>query len=342
MADVLDQKEIDSLISSLSSGEIESEQIKNQEEEKIKNYDFQHPNKLSKEQMRTLEMIHENLARTLTTILSTKLRSVVDFEVASIEQLAYDEFIRSLPDPTVMGIASMSPLEGQFIFEVNPDIAYAIVDRLFGGRGKPIKEKRTYTDIERVVLEKVLKWFLSGLPDAWENIIELDPEFEEIESNPQFTQIVPSNDMIIVISLLSEIANSEGLVNIGLPYIVLEPIVENLKAQQWFSKTRKEQTEKHLRKLKRRLKKANLKVFAELGTTELTVMDVLSLETGDVIKLDKKAEDNIQVNIEDKFKFEGIAGNLNNNKAVKIKEKVMEDYDFEQENKEDKSGEGEK
>jgi len=340
MADVLDQKEIDSLLSSLTSGEVDTEDIKNQEEEKISNYDFRRPNKLSKEQMRTLKMIYENLARILTTILSTKLRTVVDFEVASIEQLAYDEFVRSLPDPTVLGIGDMPPLEGKFIFEINPDIAFTIIDRLFGGMGKPISEKRTYTEIEKVVLKKVLKWFFSGLPEAWENVIEINPELEEIESNPQFTQIVPSNDMIIVISLLSEIASTEGLVNIGIPYIVLEPIVDNLKAQQWFAKTREEQTDKHLKKLKRRLKKAELNVYAELGNTELSILELLSLETGDVIKLDKKAEDNIQINIEDKFKFEGIAGKLKKNRAVKIKGKKTQDYEFEDEIEEENVKEG--
>ena len=336
--EVLDQNEIDSLLSSLSSGEVKAEELEEKEEE-IKKYDFRRPNKLSKEQMRTLEMIHENLARILTTVLSTKLRSVVDFEVVSIEQLSYDEFIRSLPDPTILGICSMPPLEGQFIFEINPDIGYTIIDRLFGGMGQPIGRNRTYTDIERVVLKKVLKWLLSGLPEAWENIIEIEPELSEIESNPQFTQIVPSNDMIIVISLAAEIADSEGLVNIGIPYIVLEPIVQNLRAQQWFSKSRKEQTEEHIKRLKKRIKNAKLKLFAELGKTQLTVAELLNLETGDVVKLDKNTDGEIDIKIEDKVKFKGIAGNIKQKRAVKITNQVKDNLDEDLEA--DKAGEGE-
>ncbi|MFW5984681.1 MAG: flagellar motor switch protein FliM [Halanaerobiaceae bacterium] len=331
MADVLDQNEIDSLLSSLSSGDVDMEEIKGETSEEVKTYDFRRPNKLSKEQMRTLEMIHENLARILTTTLSTKLRSMVDFEVASIEQLSYEEFIRSLPEPTIIGISQLKPLEGQFILEVNPDIGFAIIDRLFGGLGQELEETRTFTDIERVVLEKVISWFLSGIPDAWENILELNPRLVEIESNPQFTQVVPSNDMTIIITLSARIANSEGLINVCVPYIMLEPIVSRLNAQQWFASTRKEQTAQHIEKLKKRVSKAQLNLFAELGRTELTVKDMLFLEEGDVIRLDKNADEKINIRVENKLKFKGIAGTSQKHRAMKILEVLGEEDEDEDE-----------
>ncbi len=320
MADVMSQNEIDSLLSALSSGEVDVEEMKKKEDEEkeVKNYDFRRPDKLSKEQMRTLQMIHENLARFLTTTLSTKLRSMVDFEVASIEQLSYEEFIRSLPQPTIIGISEMEPFTGQFIFEINPDIGYAIIDRLFGGMGKPMENTRAYTDIEKVVFKKVINWFLSAIPESWENIIRVNPRLKEIESNPQFTQIVPNNDMTIIITLSSKIANSEGLINICIPYILLEPIVDRLSAQHWFASTREEQTAQHIDTLKQRVKKAAIDLQAELGQTELKVSDLLYLKPGDVVSLNKRTEDKIDIRIGNNIKYNGVAGTRKKHKAVKI------------------------
>lgn len=323
MAEVLSQNEIDSLLSALSSGDVDVEEMKKESrDEEVKVYDFRRPDKLSKEQMRTLQMIHENLARILTTVLSTHLRSMVDFEVASIEQLSYDEFIRSLPEPTIIGVADLEPFTGQFIFEINPDIGFAIIDRLFGGIGQSFDEARPFTDIEKVVLRKVINWFLSGFPEAWENIIRVNPRLREIESNPQFTQIVPSNDMTILITLSSKIANSEGLINICIPYIMIEPIVPKLNAQQWFSNTREEQTAQHLQALKKKIKRASLDVYAELGQTELTVTDLLYLQKGDVVKLDKKTSEQIDIKIGKHVKFRGVAGTSNKHMAIKITDVV--------------------
>ncbi|MFW6386422.1 MAG: flagellar motor switch protein FliM [Bacillota bacterium] len=330
MADVLDQNEIDSLLSALSSGDVDVEEMKKEsEEERVKNYDFRRPDKLSKEQMRTLRMIHENLARILTTILSTKMRSMVNFEVASIEQLTYEEFIRSLPEPTIIGIAEMDPLSGQFIFEVHPDVGFAIIDRLFGGIGAPLEENRTFTDIEQVVLKKVIRWFLGGIPESWENIIRVKPKFVELESNPQFTQVVPNNDMTIIITISAQVAGSEGLINICIPYIMLEPIVPHLNAQQWFSNTREEQTAEHIATIKKRIRKAKLDVNAELGRTILTVTDLLYLQSGDVVRLDKRVDELIDVRIGKSIKYRAVAGTSQKHRAIKITDVVEQEEEVE-------------
>ncbi len=319
MADVLNQNEIDSLLSAISDGSLDVEEAKEQSEEKeIKDYDFRRPDKLSKEQMRTLQMIHENLSRIFTTTLSTKLRSMVNFEVASIEQLSYSEFIHSLPEPTIIGISNLEPLEGQFIFEINPEIGFAVIDRLFGGFGNPIDEVRSFTDIEQVVIKRVMNWLLDGFGEAWENISDMRPKLLELESNPQFTQIVPDSDMTIIITLSARIGGSEGLMNICLPYIMLEPIVSNLNAQYWFSSTREKQTPEHIAKLRKRLNEALVEVDAVLGSTEITVEDFLYLQSGDVIRLDKKVEENAELKIGSHRKYEAVVGNKNNHKAIQI------------------------
>ncbi len=325
MADVLSQNEIDSLLSALSTGSVnvkEKKKKKESEEQQIKVYDFKRPDKLSKEQMRTLQMIHENMARLLTTILSTHLRTLVDFEVASIEQLSYDDFIRSLPEPTIIGISDLKPFNGQFIFEINPEIGFVIIDRLFGGLGKSFDKVRPFTDIEKGVLERVLNWFLSCFPESWENIIRVEPHLREIESNPQFTQVVPNNDMTILITIQAKIADTEGLINICIPYILIEPIVDKLNAQQWFSNTRQDQTTHHIQVLKNRIKRAKVDLSSELGSTYLTVSDLLYLQVGDVIKLDKQANEQIDLRIGDHIKFRGIAGVHRKHKAVKVTEVI--------------------
>ena len=319
MSDVLNQNEIDSLLSAISSGSIDVEEAKEQKKKKqVKEYDFKRPDKLSKEQIRTLEMIHDNLSRIFTTTLSTKLRSMVNFEVVSIEQLAYSEFINSLPEPTILGINKLEPLSGQFIFEINPEIGFGIIDRLFGGFGNPITDVRSFTDIEKVVLKRVMNWLLTDFREAWSNIEDLEPKLLELESNPHFIQVVPDSDMTIIITLAAKIGSTEGLINICLPYIVLEPIVKNLNAQYWFSSTREKQTPEHIAKLKKRLNEAMVEVDAVLGSTELTVEDFLYLHPGDVIRLDKKVEANAELKIGNHHKYEAVVGTKNRHKAIQI------------------------
>lgn len=321
MADVLSQNEIDSLLSALSSGDVDVEEMKKESENQlIKAYDFRRPDKLSKEQMRTLQMIHENLARSLTTILSTQLRSMVDFNVASIEQITYEEFIRSLPEPTIIGISDLEPFKGRFVFEINPDVGFAIIDRLFGGFGKSIFKSRPFTDIERVVFRKVITWILRGFPEAWENIIRVKATLQDIESNPQFTQIVPSNDMTILITLMARIGDNEGLVNICIPYNMIEPIVPKLNAQQWFSNTRSEQTTQHINTLKNRIKRTSLNIYAEMGGANLSVKELLYLQVGDVVQFNQKSNEPIDLRVGNYIKFRGIPGNSNKHLAIKVVE----------------------
>lgn len=332
MAEVLSQNEIDNLLSALSTGAVDAEEIKKESEgHKVKVYDFRRPDKLSKEQIRTLQMIHENLARLLTTALSTHLRTMAQIELVSIEQLSYDEYIRSLPDPTVIGIIDMEPFSGQSIFELNPDIAFAIIDRLFGGMGRPLSGSRPFTDIEKAVLMKVFNWLLREFPEAWENIAQVVPRVRDIQSNTQFTQIVPGSDMTVLITLSAKISGNEGFMSICIPYIMLEPVVSKLNAQHWFSTTRAEQTAEHIQELHSRVKRVLLDIYADLGHAQLTIPELLSLQPGNVIKLERSAEEMVDIVIGDRVRFRGKAGVSNKHVAVKITDVVEEGEDVEDE-----------
>jgi len=316
---VLSQNEIDNLLKDLNSGEVEAEEIKKESSKKsVQVYDFKRPDKLSKDQLRTLRMIYENFARLLTTTLSTQLRTMVRIELNSIEQLSYDEFIRSLPQPTIMSVCDFNPLPGEFILEVNPKVGYAIIERLFGGKGTAPDDIRDFTDIEEMVLKRVIKNSLGALIEAWENVVELKPRIKSLESNPQFTQIVPSNDMVILATFDAQIAEAEGLINVCIPYIVLEPIVDKLNAQYWFSTAREGSNKESVRKLKNRLNKATLPVVINLASTTITVADLLDLQVGDVIKLDEKADQEAKIKIGSKDKFKGRPGVIGSKLAVEI------------------------
>lgn len=327
---VLSQNEIDDLLQEFNSGDVEAEELKDVEEKSVKAYDFKHPDKLSKDQLRTLRIIYENFARLLNTSLSTQLRTMIHVELNSIEQLSYDEFVRSLPQPTIMSICDFNPLAGEFILEINPRLGYAIVERLFGGQGTPPNNIRDFTDIEEMVLKKILKQNLSAFVEAWENVIELKPRIKNLESNPQFTQIVPGNDMVILATFDAKIAEAEGLINVCIPYIVLEPIVSKLNAQYWFSTSRDSASSEELNKLKDRLSKAKLPVIANLGTTNITVADLLDLQPGDVIRMDQKATKEAVVKVGSKDKFIGKPGVVGSKLAIEIssvldKEEAVED-----------------
>lgn len=321
MADVLSQSEIDALLAALSSGSVDVEEIKDTKvKDKIKVYDFKAPNKLSKDQLRTLQMLHDNFCRLLTTTLSAQLRCFVEVQVVSIEQLAYDEFIHSLPEPTILSIVDMAPLDGSMLVEVASDIGFAIIDRLFGGKGTPVSENRAFSDIEEIVIEKIINWLISCVPEAWDNVIKLTPTVKEIVSNPQFAQIVPHNDVVILITLSAKVARGDGLINICVPYITLESIVDKLNAQYWFSSIRKEQTVQNINALKRRIGVAELPIEAILGTSSITVREWLNLKPGDVIQLSEKTSDPVTVKVGKKNKFTAVPGTSNNRMAIRIKD----------------------
>ncbi|WP_027338701.1 flagellar motor switch protein FliM [Halonatronum saccharophilum] len=330
---VLSQNEIDSLLDDLTSGKLEADELQSESEGVVEVYDFKHPNKLSKDQLRTLRMVYEGFARLLSTAISTQLRSVVKVELKSIEQLSYEEFTSSLPQPTIMSVCDFYPLHGEFIIEINPKIGYAIIERLFGGDSvNSIGVVREFTDIEEVVLKKINKLILGSFSEAWENVVDLRPRLKELESNPQFTQIVPNNDMVILATFETGVGEVDGLINISIPYIVLEPIVSKLSAQYWFSTTRGDSAAESLNKLKKRLGKAKLPIEAYLGNANISVGQLLELAVGDVIKLDKKNDDDLNLYINNKSKFLVKPGKKGSKLAVEITSAISEEEWEEEDN----------
>ena len=288
MTEVLSQSEIDALLSAISSGEsldnIDTKRVE-VEHRKIKIYDFKRPDKFSKDQIRTLQMMHENFARVTTTSLSAQLRTLVGIHVASVDQLTYEEFIRSVSNPSTLAIVSMDPLKGSSILEIDPSITFTIIDRLFGGPGESPKNlNRELTDIELSVMEGIIVRILGNLREAWSQVIDLRPRLGSIETNPQFAQMVSPNDMVVLITLETKVADVEGMMNFCIPYITIEPILSKFSAQYWYASIRRGSTSENLKIIKEKLQNIFVETSAELGSMQLPLSDILNLQKGDVVK----------------------------------------------------------
>ncbi len=334
MNEVLSQDEIDQLLMAISTGENETEDFKPvNDTRKIKIYDFKRPDKFSKEQIRTVSIMHETFARLTTTALSAQLRSMAHVHVASVDQLTYEEFIRSIPTPTTLAVINMDPLKGNAILEIDPSITFSIIDRLFGGQGQAAKVQRDLTDIEQSVMEGIIVRILANMREAWAQVIDLRPRLGQIETNPQFAQIVPPSEMVVLVTLETKIGDEEGMMNFCIPYITIEPIISKLSSQFWFSSVRRSSTTQYLNVLKEKLSTVDMDVVAEIGSINVPIRDVLSLRTGDIVRLSNvRVGDPLVINVGNKKKFFCQPGIIGKKMAVQVigKMEQVEAEEFEE------------
>lgn len=320
MNEVLSQDEIDQLLQAISSGESDTDDFKPvSDTRKIKIYDFKRPDKFSKEQIRTVSIMHETFARLTTTSLSAQLRSLVHVHVASVDQLTYEEFIRSIPTPTTLAVINMDPLKGNAVLEIDPAITFSMIDRLFGGTGQGAKVSRDLTDIEQSVMEGIIVRILANMREAWTQVIDLRPRLGQIETNPQFAQIVPPSEMVVLVTLETKVGEEEGMMNFCIPYLTIEPIISKLSSQFWFSSVRRSSTTQYLGTLKEKLSDVDMDVVAEIGTINLPIRDVLALRVGDVVRLSNvRVGDPLSLSVGNKKKFLCQPGVVGKKMAVQV------------------------
>ncbi|MGM9948634.1 MAG: flagellar motor switch protein FliM [Lysinibacillus sp.] len=317
--DVLSQSEIDALLSAISTGEMSADDMKKEDEgKKVKLYDFKRALRFSKDQIRSLTRIHENFARLLTTFFSAQLRTYVQITVASVDQIPFEEFVRSIPNMTLINVFEVPPLDGNILMEINPNIAYSMLDRLMGGMGTSHSNVDNLTEIETKIMTNLFERSFDNLREAWENIVEIDPMLIELEVNPQFLQMISPNETVVVISLNTIIGETTGMINICLPHVVLEPIVPNLSVRYWMQSNTKEMSPEQVQMLESRVKQASLPVVAELGTTSISIEDFLVMNVGDVIELDQKIADPLILKVGTLPKFTVQPGKLNKKMAVQV------------------------
>lgn len=328
MADILSQSEIDALLSALDGGDVSVDEIKEDSKEtKIREYDFKSPKKLARDQLKTLSIINDNYSRTLNTYLSGYLSTFIEIEVSSVEELSYYEFSNSISNPAMMAIVNFEPLLGQIIFECSHNIAFEMIDRTLGGDGKFQGEARVFTDIETTILSKLVGNMLDYMIEPWENVIELSPKLEKIESNSQFVQIVSPNETVALVTMKAKVGEAEGFINICMPHIVIEPILPKLSTNYLFSTVKKDFDKSGKEKLEERVKKTSITAIAEIGETYISVSDFIFMQVGDVIKLDRKIDDELELKIDGKTKFLGTPGTFGKNMAFKVSKVIEESGD---------------
>lgn len=324
LKEVLSQSEIDMLLNALSAGEISAEDVKAAESksEVIKTYDFRRPNKFSKDQLRTLYMIHDNFGRLVSNFLSGYLRTSVTVKIASVDQLTYEDFLVSIPSPTLMAVLSLPPLKGTAVFECNPAFTFPIIDLLFGGPGEMPSSLREMTDIELSVLKKLIGKMMQSMSYAWSDVFNYEPVIENIETNPQFNQIISPNETVAIVTLSTTINQSQGIINLCLPFITLEPLISKLTAHYWFASQDVSGADEAKEIIRNKLLKVSMKLVAVVGHTDLTVREFLGLDEGDVIPLDIEVGDDFELYVNDHVKFKVQPGLIKSKVGVRVTAKV--------------------
>src|SRR5699024_10265118 len=321
--EILSQSEIDALLSAISSGEMDAEELKKEEEEqKVRVYDFKRALRFSKDQIRSISRIHENYARLLTTFYSGQLRTYVNISVASVDQIPLKEFSRSIPKMKIMNVYSVEHHEGRILMEVNPNIAYTMMDRLLGGKGNSEVKAEDLTEIETTIMSQMFEKAIINLEEAWATIIDIEPILEEFEVNPQFLQMVSPNETVVVVSFNTQIGDVSGMINICIPHIVLEPIIPKLSVHYWMETTTKERDPEKYELLSEHIRKVNVDAKALLGKSTITVHELLQLKQNDINSLDQKIDEPITVAINDEPKMKAQVGMVNKRVAVQVLENV--------------------
>lgn len=318
MGEVLSQNEIDNLLKAFSSGELDVEEMKGTEEKTVKNYDFARPAKFSKEHLRTLEIIFEHYGRLISTNLPAYLRRPVQVEVMNSEAVTYSEFSNALSNPVLLGVVGFEPLAGNIVMEIASNIGFAMVDRLLGGVGNPLEKPREFSEIELVILERMFNICVNLLREPWQNVVDIHPRLERIETNSQFAQIISPSEMIAIITINIKIGDVEGLMNICLPYMVLEPIMDKLNTKYWFSTMQDKDVNTYEEAIASLISKAQIPVKAVLGTSSISVSDFINLGVGDIIRLDTKMDEELNVFVGNIRKFTALPGSANDNYAVRL------------------------
>lgn len=320
MAEVLSQSEIDALLSALSTGELEPEELQRDEEkQKVKLYDFKSPQKFSKEHIRTLELIHENYSRIIANYLGAQLRRNVKVTLETVEQVPYEEFIHSISNPTLLTIFTLPPLSGNILFETNPQFVYQVIDILLGGNGeRKYYSTKEFSDIDKNIIKQVNTGLISNLKLAWEDILEVEPKVEGMETNPALNQTLAPAEPVALISFSVELGKNSSFINLCIPYMSLEKISDKLVVQYWFKNESEEDSDDTQEKIKERLNIVDVEVSAELGKTHLNIDDFLKLVKGDIIKLDNRFTEPVKVYVENEASYYAKPGIVGKNIGVSI------------------------
>jgi len=324
VAEVLSQEEIDNLLKSTEPGtQKQQEEIANDKENTYL-YDFKHPNRVTKDQLRNLRTIHESFSRLLATYLTTLLRTIVDVNLLSIDQVTFLEFTMAMSNPGCIWVFKLDDQEGKGIIEISPDLILLTIERLFGGEGKRSGVARSLSVIEQNVASKIVERCLSIYDEAWEKATPIKTNLVSFEMNPQFAQVAPASETAVVMFLEISVRNSTFPMNICFPYYVLDPIIKKLAADSWLGFSMIQREEDDRQKAEESLRMSEVEVTVKLGETHLSVRELMDLEIDDILVLDAKIEKPFKIIIGEKDRFLGTVGKMGKKLAVRV-ESVLND-----------------
>lgn len=329
MSNVLSQDEIDALLNALNSGEEIDPSSDEADKGEVRLYDFRLANKFPKEQIRTLSSIYDNFSQLLGNQLTNVLRAACNAKLLSIEELDYFNFSNSIPTPVILGILDMSPLEGSELMMISAEVAYAMINRVFGGSIDGVDTAKAFTEIELAVIERILHQLMGLIDDSWRKVVEADANLERIETSPQFAQIVAMNEPVAVVTLEVTIGDTSGLVNICIPHIAIEPIAQSLSTKLWFNASHQREVAPRTEDIRKELTKSDVTLRAVFESTPALIRDILSLQVGDVVQLNHNVDKCITVEVEGMPKFSGVIGVRGSRYAVQVTERIQEEDEHE-------------
>lgn len=319
MSEILSQDQIDALLNAMASGNSDAMEKSSSNRKKVSLYNFAKPSKFGKEQLRTLEVIFDNFSRISSSFLTGYLRANTSIEVITSEQITYGEFNNSLINPVILSIINFNPFKGSIILDLSTDIGYSMIDRILGGLGKPInKNNREFTEIEIILLSKIIENLVEMLEEPWSQVCSIKPKFEKIEMNSQFAQIMSPNEMVALVTLNIKVGDVEGLMNFCIPYIVIEPIIGNLNTKHWFSIINEDDNEQYKPVVEKQLEKAQVPISVVIGKTNITIDEFINIQVGDVIPLDSYVNSDFKVNVGNLSKFYAKPGINKGKNAIQI------------------------
>ena len=330
--DVLDHDEVENLLNAVQGGEepaVATAPVVSQDpfpmpRAKISVYDFKRPERVGKEQMRALQTMYEGFGRNFGASLSAMLRTIVEAKLTSVDQLTYSEFVFSLENPTCFNLINAHPLEGQLILDINPSILFPIIDRLLGGTASgPVPSRRPLTEIELRLVSRITDVFLNEMKLAWENVVELELEVDRVESNPQLVQIIPANEVVVLVSFELIVGETRGMVNLCIPFNSLERIGNKLTANSWVSYSKHAATPESITDVANRISDAPVEVVVELAQTNITTRDLVELSVGDIIASEKDVHQPLTVLVEGRAKFQARPGQFKGRKAIEVTQNVQ-------------------
>lgn len=328
MSEVLSQSEIDELLSALSSGEVVPEKANDgKEKQQVKLYDFRSPKKFSKEHITTLEMVHDSYARILSGFLTAQIRTNVQVKVAIVDQVTYEEFIKSISSPTILTTYKMPPLTGSLLLETSPQFVFQVLDIMFGGAGTTAFKTREFTEIEKTVIKSLNEKFIDNLKLAWEDVLEVYPEFLDIETNPALNQTMAPNEPVAIITMTVKINGIQTYINLCIPYMAIEKVMDKIVFKYWFTGNESDDNGSNRQKLERKMRGVPLNITAVLGRSIIPVKSFLDLQAGDVIRLDRNVGAPLDMYIEDRLKYKVLPGTYNKKMAVQIADIIDKDVE---------------